>query len=113
MTTNVLTRDLTTDDITVMSNVTSMHMTGSKISKLVTQTTPEGSASTEVHLGFHVRQPHKLEHILGTTEDLAFILSETDALEIGLKLVEMGMKDKSDEAIGSLWRRLSQMLAND
>jgi hypothetical protein len=113
MTTNILTHELNTSDITVVSNITSMHMTGSKVSKLMAGETDGQETTAEIHLGFHVQQPQKLEHILGTTEDLAFILSEADALEIGLRLVEMGMKDKSDESIGALWKQLSQIIASD
>jgi hypothetical protein len=100
-----LTRNLKTDDITVMSHVTSMKVVANRISKL--SATPENS--TTIHLNFEVKGKKDEPCILANAEELGFILQPKDALEIGLSLIEMAMENQSPEAMVAIQERLSQL----
>lgn len=85
MTVKVTTNPITTDNITVMSHVTSLTAVGNHISKL--ESSQENS--TTIHLNFEVKGKKEEPCILAAAEELELIFNAQDALKLGLLLVEM------------------------
>lgn len=98
-------RPLETGEITVMSHVTSITVTGNKISKLEATDNP-----TTIHLNFEVEGKKGEPCILAGAEELGFILHPKDALELGLSLVEMGLEKLTAAEAKAIQERLSQLL---
>jgi urease accessory protein UreE len=109
MTIHSLIRNLETDEITVMSHVTSTTVVGNKISKLEADA---GDASTStIHLNFEVRDKHEQPCVLANAEELGLILSPKDALELGLILVAMGMEQHTEAETRAVQNRLAETIA--
>jgi hypothetical protein len=108
----LLTQDIETSDITVMSNVSSVTVVGTKVSRLADL--PEGGhhAPTTVHIDFKVKQPTQLSSVLESTEILGMILSADDAVELGERLIAMGLDDQSPDAVAAVTSRINQYLQN-
>ncbi|TVQ21295.1 MAG: hypothetical protein EA367_06220 [Leptolyngbya sp. DLM2.Bin15] len=105
MSTHVLTQHLHTHDITMMTNVTSLTVHGTKVSRL-----GDGvdQASASVYLDFAVKHPsHGAD--LDNTEEVSFILQPDDAVQLGLLLVSMGLGAITPEAIAAITTRLHQL----
>ncbi len=103
------THNLSTQDITLMSNLSSTTVVGQRISKLKTSQVNE-EAST-IHLGFEVKSSQETDdEMLGKTTDLEFILDTDDALELGMLLVAMSMSHQSQEESAITFDRLSNLM---
>lgn len=103
MSTHVLTQHLHTHDITMMTNVTSLTVHGTKVSRLGDQAT-----SASVYIDFAVKHPSHGSD-LDNTEEVSFILQPDDAVQLGLLLVSMGLGAITPEAIASITARLHQL----
>jgi hypothetical protein len=101
MTVKPFTQKINTDEITVMSHVTSITVTGNKISKLQAD-----NNSSTIHLSFDVTDKKDEQCILSGAKELGLILQATDALELGLMLTAMGIKNQSPEEVAKIQARL-------
>ena len=110
MTTTLLTHDLQTDDITVMSNLTSITVVGSKISSLDDPQVSSRDSSSTVHLDFDVKEPTPSSGVLDSTETLGMIFKQGDAINLGLWLIAMGMEHKTSDDVDAIVSRLTQLL---
>ncbi|MEB3231284.1 MAG: hypothetical protein VKJ64_09760 [Leptolyngbyaceae bacterium] len=104
----LLTQKIQTGDITVMSNVTSITVVGTKVSRLADL--PEGHQHrpSTVHVDFEVKQPTQTASVLEATETLGMILTVEDAVELGEYLLAMGLGDKSSDEVASVMARINQ-----
>jgi hypothetical protein len=101
------TRPLHTKDITVISNITSIVVTGDKISKLPSSTTEESGV---IHLNFEVKEKKHQGCVLADAEEICLILDRADALELGLLLLEMEVNEQTPEELGKIKARLTPLL---
>ena len=111
MTTKLVTRPLKTGELTAMSNVTSINVTGHQVSILEVQPEPGKKDTSAVHLTFDVEHPQKLPSLLATAEELGLIMDRDDAVKIGLSLLAMAMEDQTPGEIEAIKKRLSSMIA--
>ena len=111
MTTKLVTRPLKTGELTAMSNVTSINVTGHQVSILEVQPEPGKKDTSAVHLTFDVEHPQKLPSLLATVEELGLIMDRDDAVKIGLSLLAMAMEDQNTSEIEAIKQRLSSMIA--
>ncbi len=111
MTTKLVTRPLKTGELTAMSNVTSINVTGHQVSILEVQPEPGKKDTSAVHLTFDVEHPQKLPSLLATVEELGLIMDRDDAVKIGLSLLAMAMEDQNISVIKAIKQRLSSMIA--
>ena len=111
MTTKLVTRPLKTGELTAMSNVTSINVTGHQVSILEVQPEPGKKDTSAVHLTFDVEHPQKLPSLLATAEELGLIMDRDDAVKIGLSLLAMAMEDQTLGEIEAIKQRLSSMIA--
>lgn len=111
MTTKLVTRPLKTGELTAMSNVTSINVTGHQVSILEVQPEPGKADTSAVHLTFDVEHPQKLPSLLATAEELGLIMDRDDAVKIGLSLLAMAMENKTPAEIEAIQVRLSSMIA--
>ena len=111
MTTKLVTHPLKTGELTAMSNVTSITVTGHQVSILEDRPEPGKKDRSAVHLSFDVEHPQKLPSLLGTAEELGLIMDRDDAVEISLSLLAMAMEDKTPAEIEKIKARLSSMIA--
>lgn len=109
--TNLMTHSLQTGDLTVMSNTTSITVTGHQISCLAAQPAAGEPENSTVHLTFEVKNPQKLPDLLSSAKELGLIFSAEDAANVGLYLVAMGAKHHSPEEMATLQERLSKLMA--
>ena len=105
-----LTQDLHTGDITVMSNVTSVTVAGTKISRVEKIPGHELENPSAIYVNFEVKQPSHLHAVLEDTEALGLIVELDDAVELGLLLVAMGMEHKAPDEIATVKNRLSTLI---
>ena len=112
MTATLLSHDLQTNDITVISNLTSVTVVGSRISTLNDLQTVSKDRNATVHLDFNVKDPANSSGVLGSTESLGMILSQSDAVNLGLWLLVMGLKHNTTDSVDAIMVRLSQQLKN-
>ena len=106
----LLTQDLTTSEITVISNHASVTVTGTKVSRVEEIPGHEQENPSMVHVDFKVKNPSQQPEVLDNTEDLGLILKLEDAVDLGLLLVDMGMEHKPPEAIKGTITRLSKLI---
>ena len=111
MTTKLVTHPLKTGKLTVMSNVTSITVTGHQVSILEDQPEPGKKDCSAVHLTFDVENPQRLPSLLATAEELGLIMDRDDAVEISLSLLAMALEDKTAPEIEAVEARLSQAIA--
>jgi hypothetical protein len=111
MTTKLVTRPIKTGDLTAMSNVTSVTVTGHQVSILEVQPEQGKPDTSAVHLTFEVEHPQKLPSLLATAEELGLIMERDDAVEIGLSLLAMAMENKTPAEIEAVQTRLSSTIA--
>jgi hypothetical protein len=111
MTTKLVTRPLKTGDLTAMSNITSITVTGHQVSILEVQPEPGKKDASAVHLTFDVEHPQKLPSLLATAEELGLIMDRDDAVEISLLVLAMAMENKTPEEIEGIKARLSSRIA--
>ncbi len=111
MTTKLVTRPLKTGELTAMSNVTSITVTGHQVSIIEVESESEKEDTSAVHLTFEVEHPQKLPSLLATAEELGLIMERDDAVEIGMSLLAMAMEDKTPAEIEAIKQRLSKMIA--
>jgi hypothetical protein len=107
----LLTQDLKTGDITIMSNVTSVTVTGTRIARVEEIPGHEPEMPSAVHVDFQVKQPSHLSAVLEGTEDLGLILQLEDAVELGVLLIAMGMEHKTADETAAVMARLSTLIA--
>lgn len=107
----LLTQALNTGDITIMSNVTCITATGDKVARIEEVLKDGVKSPTAVHVDFEVKQPSHLQAILEETQSLGLILQPDDAVELGLLLTALGMKNKDSQAVAAIAERLSALLA--
>ena len=111
MTTKLVTHPLKTGKLTVMSNVTSITVTGHQVSILEDEPDPEKRDCSAVHLTFDVENPQKLPSLLSTAEELGLIMDRDDAVEISLSLLAMALEDKTAAEIDAIQTRLFSAIA--
>lgn len=111
MTTKLVTHPLKTGQLTAMSNVTSITITGHQVSVLEDQPEPGKEDRSAIHLTFDVEHPQKLPSLLATAEELGLIMDRDDAVEISLSLLAMALEDKTTAEIVAVEARLSNMIA--
>jgi hypothetical protein len=109
MKTKLLSQALTTGDITVMSNVTSVTVAGTKVSRVEEVPGHEQESPSSVHIDFEVKQPSHLPAVLADTETLGMILQLEDAVELGLLLVAMGLEHKTPNQVADIISRLTRL----
>ena len=110
MTVASITQELNTDDITVISNVTSVIANCNRISRLEAIEGQELENPAAIHVDFKVK--HHKQHLLSVlaeTEELGLILSVDDAIELGLWLIAMGLKDQSGQEIDYIFEKLFKL----
>ena len=112
MTTKLVTRPLKTGELTAISNVTSINVTGHQVSILEVQPEPGKKDTSAVHLTFDVEHPQKLPSLFANVEELGLIMDRDDAVKIGLSLLAMAMEDKSSGEIAAIKEKLSGMIAD-
>ena len=106
----LLTQELKTGDITVISNVTSVRVVGTKIARVEEIPGHELESPSAVHVDFEVKQPSRLAAVLEGTENLGLILQLDDAIELGKLLLAMGMEHKTPDEVAAIMDRLSQQI---
>ena len=111
MKTKLFTQELKTSDITVTSNVTSVTVNGTRISRVEEIPGQERENPSSIYIDFTVEHPIKLHDVLEATEEVDLILNLEDAVELGLLMVAMGMEHKTDDDIAAIMSRLSKLIA--
>ncbi len=111
-TNQLLTEDLKTGDITIISNVTSFTVTGTKIARVEEIPGHEQESPSAVHVDFEVKQPRNLLAEQEETKNLGLILQLNDAVELGVLLVAMGMEHKTPDQAVEVTARLSKLIAD-
>ncbi len=110
MTTKLVTHSLKTGELTALSNISSINVTGRQVSILEDQPHEEGKDSSTIHLTFDVTHPQKLPSLLSTAEELGLIMKREDAIELGLSILSMAMEDKTSGEVENIKQRLSAMI---
>jgi hypothetical protein len=102
-----ITLPLKTKDINVMSHVTSITVTGDKISKLPATSVDKPGV---IHLTLAVKDNKDEPCILAGAEELCLVIDPADALELGLLLLEMEIEQQKPEELRGIQARLSALL---
>jgi len=104
MTVKFVTHTLNTNDITVMGNVNDVVIVrGSKISRIGAVEGHEQENPATIHVNFQVTN---------NPEDmLVWMLGLSDAIEIGLQLLAMGIEAQPSPKIDDVRDRLSQLVS--
>lgn len=103
MTVHFVTHALKTGDITVMGNVSDVAIVrGSKISRVGAVEGQEQQNPAAVHIN--------LEVVNSTDEMLVLMLNVSDAMELGLELLAMGVKDRSTTGVDEIRDRLAELM---
>lgn len=110
MATTLLTRDIHTDSITVMSNVSSVTVEGTKVSRLGGHARGDAGGASAVHIDFDVKPSSRRSDGGESTESMCMILGVDDAVELGMMLVAMGLEQKTPEEMTETLSRLSQLI---
>lgn len=110
MKTKLLTQDIQTGDITVMSNVTSFTVRGTKVSRVEEIPGHEQESPSSIHVDFTVQPPGHLPAAPEATQELGLILNLEDGVELGLLLVALGLEHKTPDEVASIIARLKQMI---
>jgi hypothetical protein len=104
MTVEFVTYPLSTDNITVMGQVNDVAtVRGSKISRIGAVEGHEQETPAAIHLNFQL-----IDH---PEELLVWMLGLSDAIEIGLQLLAMGIEAQPSPAIDDVRDRLAQLVA--
>ncbi len=111
MKTKLFTRDITTGDITVTSNVTSVMANGTRISRVEEVPGHEKDCPSAIYIDLRIQHPVKLHDVLEATEEVDLSLNLGDAVELGLLMVAMGMEHKTDDDVVAVMSRLSKLIA--
>ena len=106
----LLTHDIQTGDITVMSNVTSVTVIGTKVSRLGGDSTDAKGSPSVVHIDFDVKQPDHSPAVLESTETLGMILNLSDAIDLGALLIAMGLAHRTPDEIETVMVQLTQLI---
>ena len=106
----LLTQDLATSEITVISNHATVAVTGTKVARVEGIPGHEQENPSMVHVDFKVKNPSRQPEILETTEDLGLILKLSDAVDLGLLLLAMGLEHKTPKEIEATMARLSNLI---
>ncbi|MEM1241663.1 MAG: hypothetical protein AAGI45_17645 [Cyanobacteria bacterium P01_H01_bin.26] len=106
----LLTQDLATSEITVISNHASVTVAGTKVARVEEIPGYEQENPSMVHVDFKVKNPSHQPEVLDNTEDLGLILELNDAVDLGLLLVAMGMEHKTPEEIEATMMQLSKLI---
>ncbi|ESA38169.1 hypothetical protein N836_32575 [Leptolyngbya sp. Heron Island J] len=106
----LLTQDLATSEITVISNHASVTVAGTKVARVEEIPGHEQENPSMVHVDFKVKNPSRQPELLDNTEDLGLILKLNDAVDLGLLLVAMGVEHKTPEEIKATMARLSKLI---
>ncbi len=110
MGTTLLTRDIHTDDITIMSNVSSVTVEGIKVSRLGGHAKGDTAGASAVHIDFEVKPSNRQSEGGEATESMCMVLGVDDAVELGMMLVAMGLEQQSPEEISETLSRLNQLI---
>lgn len=110
MTTPLITQDLTTTEITMMSNVTSMTVVGTKVSRVGDKIAHQQGSLPAIHIDFYVKQPQHRPVVFEATESVGMILSLTDAVKLGTLLVALGLANKTSDDITAAMALLKQSI---
>ena len=110
MKTSSVSHKLATGDIKVLSNLTSVTANVKRISRLEAVAGKEATDPAAIHVDFQVK-PHAehLPSVLGETEELDFVLSLDDAIQIGLLLVAMNLENKSGVEVDDVFKQLFEL----
>lgn len=104
MTVKFVTHTLNTGDITVMGNVSDVAtVQGSKISRIGAVEGQEQQNPAAIHVNFQVT--NKPEDML------VLMLGLSDAIELGLQLVAMGIEAQPSPTLDDVRDRLSQLVS--
>ena len=106
----LLTQDIQTGDITVMSNVTSVTVMGTKVSRLGGCSEQDRKIPSTVHIDFEVKHPDHSPTVLESTETLGMILNLKDAVDLGVLLVAMGLEHKTPDEIVTVVSQLTTLI---
>lgn len=109
MKTKAITQPWHTSDITLMSNITSVHVQGKQVTKLGEATGGNLEDRAEIHLELDVKDDHNIANILTETKTIGLILNPQDALGLGLMLTAMGIEHYDQPAMTKLFSQLSKM----
>lgn len=101
------TRPLNTNDVTVMSHVTSIVVQGERISKLPSTASDKPGV---IHLSFAVKDKKDEPCILSGAEELSLVLDRNDAVELGLLLLEMELTEQTPEEAAKIKASISRLL---
>ena len=113
MTVKIEMRPFHTGDITVISNITSVTVTGDKVSRIGAIEGQEGGNPAAIHVDLNVKHKSdspEMPGVLGSTKELGLILSTEDVVEVGLLLVAMGMVNKTGAEVTTVLNRLSDFI---
>ncbi|MBE9136434.1 hypothetical protein IQ254_04340 [Nodosilinea sp. LEGE 07088] len=110
MSVKVITRPLKTVNITVVSNATSLHVQGDKVTKLSAIPGQEAVNPASISVDLTVQDPQTLPGVLAAAEALELMFNVEDALELGLLLVAMGLENTSRDRISATLDRLTQLI---
>lgn len=104
MTVKFVTHTLNTNDITVMGNVNDVAtVRGSKISRIGAVEGQEQQNPATIHVNFQVTN--------NPEEMLVLMMGLSDAIEIGLQLLAMGIEAEPSPRIDEVRDRLSQLVS--
>ncbi|MBN8563622.1 MAG: hypothetical protein J0L70_24085 [Leptolyngbya sp. UWPOB_LEPTO1] len=104
MTVKFVTHTLNTNDITVMGNVNDVAtVRGSKISRIGAVEGQEQQNPATIHVNFQVTN--------NPEEMLVLMMGLSDAIEIGLQLLAMGIEAEPSPKIDEVRDRLSQLVS--
>ena len=106
----LLTQVLHTGDITIISNITCITATGDKVARIEESLSNGVKNPATVHVDFEVKQSSHLHNILEDTRSLGLILQPDDAVELGVLLLALGMKNNNPLTVETTMNRLSAIL---
>lgn len=107
----LLTQPIRTGNITLSSNLTSITVNGARISRVEEIVGQEKENPSTIYLDLMVSEPTKQSDILEATEEVDLVLNLEDAVELGLRMVALGMEHKTDDEVSEVMARLSQLIA--
>ncbi|MCW6037073.1 hypothetical protein K4A83_12460 [Spirulina subsalsa FACHB-351] len=94
------THPLKTQAITLMSNITSLTITGEQVSKL----------GSEIHATFAAKNSEKLPCVLNSVEEIGFILQPDDAIQLGRLLMAMGLESQGEQTMEEIQEKLDDLI---
>ena len=110
MTNKLFTKEITTGDITLTSNVTSVTARANRISRVEEKQDDPRKNPAAIYVDLTVDHPEKFHYVLEATEAVDLALGLNDAVEMGLLMVAMGLEHKTDAQIKQVLDRLADLI---